>query len=1197
MKTKKRFVSLFLSAVMALSLLPSAAFAVEAPETGEQPTVAVSDDVQTQAGSADNDVLVTSDADTTEGEVTTDDTSTATTVEPEITWSRTKELNYIDTGLGELYAGAKSNYENINGSSGRPTSAYFEWSWNTISKVATSLTGDTNVWDFGTSNQYTNTKPSQSDLGIAFDSKTDTAGIAATWNNRVREAVTVYDDSGKSDSYKKGQFDDYSDQTSSGKKNDKSYTVRKISGTFIWPEGYDLSDNTELVSANDANYQKIYDYIDKDSNLKSYFGGKRVLAINDDVYAFIYKDGDNLTSSNYMDYMAFWTGTAGKGVWSPTTGQAYAQKWGSTWNMTDAPATYGGEYAVRAFQNVVPNMATSALDWDKDSNTNPTRKTVYDSSVGVPATALKQSDGWYSFMDGNSLSTVLANQYANQDLSNQKFHIDFYCFDTDKVGGMDKLKLQMTKATPDEVNVTVRYWLDSVETTTDRNYLGETIMTSQKIGDEITLADGTDVNQLNHKRAAAITLNNGRDVEPGEQQDPVPFTVTKDSSRNIIDVVYKSNEDIRTVVYTYDFGVQNSYAKLLENAGVQNRDSVTVTVPDDYQSYIKYDKQTDTISYTPQSINIRESVLLTLTRTVNRKTELMYLRVHFLPETNVLYEETFMDDSKDNSVWEYDGTNNASTVATDNGDGSVYGYTSAYNKTSNNTFSNGGAYKTHFVLQGDQTSLYSTSDKVFTFKGTGFDLISECGTDTGMLIVGIKDVETDKTVKGYIVDTYFSGDDVDGSIISGQKISAYQIPVVRAMGLDYKEYEVTVRGYFTTSAGAAVNFNSNIARTQSAASSEKELAKSILRDAGMSEYSKNVELSYMDDNSVLNGGTGVASNTTSAKRNSIARTTTANSDPSATVYIDGVRIYQPRHDNESGYVEQEKNLKYGSIYDYLTANDDIYTDNEVTDSAVYVETDGDTLGKITSAIIADYKKQGPENEVYLTSSNFVGFALKGYKSGQTVMVSAKSINQGSNATLSAIKPSGNDSETTVVKELKQCGTEMYYDVTDYVFEKDGTYYLILGNADDDKKSVLSISGIKLPNDTTSFSSAETSNTIARMVSLAYQEDSTFVPKYFKVSAKSSVKAGKSTTIKATASTTVDHIAIYTNAKCTKPVNSKTKAIQPDNKKAVRKGTAKRYTFHASVKIAKKQKYSFYVVAYDKNGNASDPVKVSITGKR
>ncbi len=1154
MKTKKRVLSLLLSGVMTLSLLPSAAFAVEAAETQEQPAVVVDD---TQASSANDSVSVTSDAD--DSEASTPEASN--TKEIDITWARTSEKRYSERGLDGLIAGDKTDYQKITGNT-----ASYSWDWSDISQLKTPITDGDKIWDYNTTNQYTDANPENNALGI----KPVDGIFAATWNNRVHKNVSI-----GNTNYQRGDFDNYDADNESGRQ--KSYTVRKISGTFQWPAGYDLSDNIELVSVNDDKYSKIYNHINENDELKEAFGGKKVLAINDDVYAFIYKEGTTLTADNYDSYMAFFTGTAGQGVWSNPYNDGY--NWGGMWQVT-TPATYKNTYAVQAFKGVYPN---------RDNTTTTPRTPIADgTSDGI--SYLNQSDGWYSFMDGNSLTSVLENQYGNNNVSaGDTFHIDFYCFDTDKVGGMDKLKLQITKKEKEEVNVTVRYWLDDVgNSTSDDNYLGSTIMTNQKVNSQITLIDGTDTNQLNYKKAAATTKNNGYLVKDGVQQTP-PFTVTENENDNIIDVVYKPTTNVTTATYTYDFGVKNSYSNLLSRSGFSAQ-KWNVSVPDSQATYVKYNSNTDTITYTPQTIQRSESVRLSLDE--KGGSDFQILDVRFLPETNVLYEETFMTNSGDSNVWATVG-NNDSTTVTDNGAGSVYGYTKAYDKDSNGTFSNGSAYMASLMLLGDATSVRTEADKTFTFSGTGFDLISECGTNTGMLIVGVKNTQTNEVVKGYIVDTYFSGDNNEetGSIISGEGILAYQIPVVRAMDLPRGKYEVTVRGYITESAGAIVNKGfDNIARTKSAHTSKKDLAKAILRDAGMEEYCKNVELSYMDDNSVLNGGTGAAVSTPKSK-NAIARTSAANRDNAVQVYIDGFRVYQPRSD-ESSYVDREKGLNYHSIYDYLTANEDPYTETDIANSAVYVETDGD-INSVNGnpATIETYKEKGPENEVYLTTDNFVGFALEDYNGTGTVMVSAKSIND--DATLSAIK----NGRIQEVKDLDECGTEMYYDVTKYVFKSGDKYYLILGNGEDDENSVLSISGIKLPKGTTSTSSAETSNAIAKMVSLAYQEDTTFAPKYFKVHAKSKVKAGKRTTIKATASTTADHIAIYTNSKCTKPVSSKTKAIQPDNKKAVRKGTAKRYTFHASVKIAKRQKYNYYVVAYDKNGKASDPVKVSITGKR
>ena len=58
----------------------------------------------------------------------------------------------------------------------------------------------------------------------------------------------------------------------------------------------------------------------------------------------------------------------------------------------------------------------------------------------------------------------------------------------------------------------------------------------------------------------------------------------------------------------------------------------------------------------------------------------------------------------------------------------------------------------------------------------------------------------------------------------------------------------------------------------------------------------------------------------------------------------------------------------------LDVNEDV-----PTKPTVYVEYDGDQ--EIWG--IADYKQQGPENEVYLTPGSAIAFALNGYKEGNT----------------------------------------------------------------------------------------------------------------------------------------------------------------------------------------------------------------------
>ena len=1181
-----------------------------------------------------------------------EDTGATITYKPEITWQRTKELVYSKTGLEGLFAGAKTDYENITTTgTGRPTKATYNWEWSTISNLTTDLS--MTVWDYNTENQYTDKNPTNASLGII-----PAEGIyAATWNNRY------YQETG---SNANGAF--------AGADEVNSYTVRKISGEFKWPTDYDLTSKIELISKNDGNYSEIYNAVAENADLTAAFGGKKVIAVNDDMYVFIYKDGTVLDETNYTDYLAFWTGTAGKGVWSYKNAEPYVNRWGSTWNMT-APATFGSDsnYALRAFQHVVPNMDTEPLSESDKTASRPE----------LSETILPQSDGWYAFADGDAIATVLNNQYKDTVNAGETFHIDIYCFDTDKVGGMDELELVLTKAAPTQANVTVRYWLNAVgdDPINDSNFLGSTTMTNQEIGSAITLSGGTAVNQLNYKKADAIVKNSNNDVEDGIQMNK-PFTVTADSEANIINVIYvpagqkivhlyagestvtydgnehtvkdvtikeSGYDDIwvpdsfatairelndgtknkvvnitaqrtetlpgiydvtyaaksfvesssgqslgnytvfqhpgkLTITYapssavrTYDFGVTNSY-DVLE---VVEKEAKSITASVDYVTV-----ENSVVLYTPQSVNKGETITLTLTYAGGYTCE---KQIYFYPATNVLYEESFMDNNGTNGNWMLEG-GNSGTVVNDN-ETTVYGYAETYE--SFNSLSNGGALKATLNLNGGRR--VSTSDAVtFTFTGTGFDLISECGTDTGMLVAGVQRNNEDGTttaVKAFVVDTYFCG---DAEIIIGPGILDYQVPVIRDMDLPYGTYTVTVYGYLTDASGASVSTQSyGLYDTQALPVANSAIdADTILSDLGMSEYlGTDISISFMDDNSVLNGGTGavVDKPETSGVWNLLkglfsdhaaVQSTSDNGD--INVYLDAFRVYQPLGTDEANYVGNEQGLKYGSFYDYVVGSAQDIADDSYG-AMVYMEYDGDQ----DIAVIKEYKKQGPQNEIYLSAGNYVGFVLDGYTGSETVMVSAKAV-QGE--ARFGYMTSNFD---CVDADISLSATEMYYDVTEYVqahIDDTGNvdyYYLILGNISEEDTTLLALSGIKLAKGIT----PEASDDLADLIQ--YKEaDQKFNPATFDVKYTASVKVGKKTALNVKTSLNVDHIAVYSAEDLSVEVKNN---VLPNNQKAVANGKAKLYSFNVSVEI-KEAENIFYVVAYDSNGNASNPVAVTINGK-
>lgn len=1262
---------------------------------------------------------------------------------PEITWKRTFEYEHRHdtaanqhTNLGGLYEGDKTAYLSTESKTENSVTTYknkVHWDWATLSGHFNGRTDDVDdsahkVWDYGhTDVQYadpvkdsiTNPINSSSKIGgvgiIPYaPSASEQAIFAATWNNRAAQNFTASSVDGTGIYYlsnyvsvKKGQMDigygrrdnDGTNQTFSG----KSYTARKFSGSFVWPEGYTLSDSIELISKNDSYYQKIYDEIEADPDLKAAFGGKKVVAINDDMFVFVYKDGEQLTENNYRDYLAFFAGTAGKGVWSwpnaspqDTNHGGSGSGWGGEWNVTE-PATYGDKYASKAFYKVLPNLDTAGAD--RSNSMLPEKLIGKEATSTTTATAgmMALSDYWYSFMDGNAISTVLNNKYGTTGINaGDTVHIDIYCIDMDKVGGMDELEIRLTRQKPTTSSVTVRYWLNAVGATTDGNYLGSTIMTGQEIGSLITLANGTDVNQLNHKRAAAITENNGGDVSDGSQQAPVPFTVKENSEENIIDVVYlpagaeivhfyagnktyaytgqpftvsdvtikqgsyadivvadsvskttqqlneptanyakrftatetqtlpgiypvtfsqrpiivdswNSNQHLTNytvythpgsltityapaaAVFVYDFGVQNSYSELLNDV---EKSAAEIKVLDSSKTYVSYDKSTNALLYTPQSVNSGETIDLALVFAGGYQVK---KSITFLPATNVLYEENFMTNGGTHGEWIAEGTNNTATVVRDN-ENSVYGYADAYKGFA--TYSNGGALKATLDLKGGKRA-YTTDAVEFSFSGTGFDIISECGTDTGLLLVALS--KGGNPFKVYIVDTYFCGDNSIGGnpIITGPGILDYQVPVVRAMNLERADYSVRILGYLTNTAGAIVGPASPTPWDGGETGAEGSTrgangidTNRILREAGLKEFiGCEVETSFMDENSVLNGGTGIAAK--NSQNRTFGKRDTASAQK-ANVYLDAFRVYQPLElESEANYAENEKDLKYAPVYDYVKNSANSIGSEILPNSMVYVEYDGDT----GIANIAKYQDRGPQNEVYLTNGNYIGFALKGYTEGDTVMISAKAV--AGDPVLGYLDTNA-IGDKIISSGMKM--TEMYYDVTAYVRQYDTTkYMLVLGNIADaaaETRSILSVSGIKLAKDITPATSTQIAADIASLVTLAYQpvEEPVFTPERFELRYSGRALAGWFTRISVKTSTDVDHVSVYRLADdgSLVPVREN---MRPMNSLFTYFGWMDYYAFSLAVRAPRRgMTDTYYIFAYDANGVASEPAIASITGR-
>lgn len=108
------------------------------------------------------------------------------------------------------------------------------------------------------------------------------------------------------------------------------------------------------------------------------------------------------------------------------------------------------------------------------------------------------------------------------------------------------------------------------------------------------------------------------------------------------------------------------------------------------------------------------------------------------------------------------------------------------------TYSNGTA---KYVEVGEDTATSPSAE--FTFTGTGFDVISVTSGETGTIKVNVYDVnQGNKKVKGYIIDTYYGYNFVDGEWVVDESADAsnalYQVPVLKVENLPWGTYKAEI---------------------------------------------------------------------------------------------------------------------------------------------------------------------------------------------------------------------------------------------------------------------------------------------------------------------------------------------------------------------------------------------------------------------
>lgn len=287
--------------------------------------------------------------------------------------------------------------------------------------------------------------------------------------------------------------------------------------------------------------------------------------------------------------------------------------------------------------------------------------------------------------------------------------------------------------------------------------------------------------------------------------------------------VYLYYEFSAKITFVVDFGLPLVITPQRVNAELANA-TISKVLVDKTSQYadIKVNDTDKSITYTlNRMINGKDNISITY-EGVNSKTgnsSGVTYTVTIIPATNVYYEDSFAkftngSGTAEGATWtivKNDGgtldeqqqkdsyTTQALEALGNKTNHKVYGYDPAYDSCT--MFSMGSARKV--TVTNDMAKdgvVWPTAQ--FTFKGTGFDIISLTDNTSGAIFVDVTR-KGETTPKTYVVNNYY-GYEYDNvtktwkPVQTGTNNALYQIPVIAVRGLDYDEYNVVITVAYNT---------------------------------------------------------------------------------------------------------------------------------------------------------------------------------------------------------------------------------------------------------------------------------------------------------------------------------------------------------------------------------------------------------------
>lgn len=357
-----------------------------------------------------------------------------------------------------------------------------------------------------------------------------------------------------------------------------------------------------------------------------------------------------------------------------------------------------------------------------------------------------------------------------------------------------------------------------------KDWPGKTAGASDYLPDDAYVVNSVGVHETFNKNLTELT-----DIADNYKSGIYEYNganISEDGKTLTLHYQVKAFENSKTIVV--DFGLPVEVTGLLkwfnvtDNGTVKDISLATGTALYDsvgsYGRAVINTKTWNSLTYTLQKL-LDAEITIPLHLNFNGGGEQLQRQLKVIPATSVYYEDSFVGEGFKNgtgaandAIWKLAGTEETAKQAlSELGSKNIYGNDKAYENSSK--FSMGSA-KTVTVNSGMLTNWNETSawpTATFTFKGTGFDIISLTNNQSGAIIVTVS--KNGNAVKNLLVDNYYGytkNENGEWVVNNKEENCLYQIPVIQVRDLDYGEYTAEVKVFyndaFNQTAGSSYSF-------------------------------------------------------------------------------------------------------------------------------------------------------------------------------------------------------------------------------------------------------------------------------------------------------------------------------------------------------------------------------------------------------